>query len=125
MPLEGFSVVDISQAVAGPTAARLLADFGADVIKVGNPIPAVTDGIVGQLHRGKRTILMDVESVEGNRLMGKLFQGADAFITNLTAKARLRLGIDYERARSLNPDLVYCAVSAYGQSGPWAERARL
>jgi crotonobetainyl-CoA:carnitine CoA-transferase CaiB-like acyl-CoA transferase len=59
LPLEGAKVIDISQVVAGPTAARLLADFGADVIKVGSTVPGVTDGIVGQLHRGKRTILVN------------------------------------------------------------------
>ncbi len=122
LPLEGYKIVDISQAVAAPTAARLLADYGAEVIKVGSTIPAVTDSIVGQLHRGKRTMLMDLGSEEGQRLMGEFFDDSDAFITNLTVDARDRFGLSYERAHEINPDLIYCAVSAYGQSGPWARR---
>ena len=69
-PLDGFRVIDITQAVAGPTAARLLADFGADVVKVGNPVPGVTDGIIGHLHRGKRTMLLDTTAPEGREILG-------------------------------------------------------
>ncbi len=122
LPLEGYTAVDISQAVAGPTAARVLSDFGADVIKVGNPVPAVTDGIVGQLHRGKRAILMDITSSEGGRLLGELLRNSDVFMTNFTPQAQEKYGIDYETTRAINPDLVYCSVTAYGQTGPWARR---
>ncbi|MBL7500010.1 CoA transferase [Frankia sp. CNm7] len=122
LPLEGYKAIDVSQAVAGPTAARLLADFGADVIKVGNPVPAVTDGIVGQLHRGKRTILLDARSAAGGRLAGDLIQAADLLVTNFTPKSQARYGIDYERASALNPRLVYCSITAYGLTGPWAHR---
>ena len=122
LPLDGYKAVDVTQAVAGPTAARLLADFGADVIKVGNPVPAVTDGIIGQLHRGKRTILMDLKSGEGSRLMDDLLRESDVLVTNFTPRSRQRYRIDYDRIRSLNPSLVYCSITAYGESGPWAER---
>jgi crotonobetainyl-CoA:carnitine CoA-transferase CaiB-like acyl-CoA transferase len=122
LPLAGVKVIDISQAVAGPTAARLLADFGADVIKVGSTVPAVTDGIVGQLHRGKRTILVNGKSAAGERLTGDLLSQADALVTNFTLKSQARYGIDYERVRALNPRLVHCSITAYGQSGPWAHR---
>lgn len=122
LPLEGYRAIDVSQAVAGPTAARLLADFGADVIKVGNPVPAVTDGIVGQLHRGKRTILLDAKSTAGGRLAGDLIRDADMLVTNFTPTSQVRYGIDYERASRLNPELVYCSITAYGLTGPWANR---
>ena len=122
LPLEGYTAIDISQAVAGPTAARVLSDFGADVIKVGNPVPAVTDGIVGQLHRGKRAILMDIRSSEGSRLLGQLLRKADVFMTNFTPQAQDKYGIDYETTRAINPELVYCSLTAYGQSGPWVRR---
>ncbi|OHV39172.1 carnitine dehydratase [Pseudofrankia sp. EUN1h] len=122
LPLEGYKAIDVSQAVAGPTAARLLADFGADVIKVGNPVPAVTDGIVGQLHRGKRTILLDSKSAAGGKLAGDLIQAADLLVTNFTPKSQARYGIDYERASALNPQIVYCSITAYGLTGPWAHR---
>jgi crotonobetainyl-CoA:carnitine CoA-transferase CaiB-like acyl-CoA transferase len=121
-PLEGLKAVDISQAVAGPTAARLLADFGADVIKVGSTIPAVTDGIVGQLHRGKRTILVNGLSSAGERLTGGLLREADVLITNFTLKSQARYGIDYARTQAVNPRLVHCSITAYGQAGPWADR---
>ncbi|ADP83291.1 CaiB/BaiF CoA-transferase family protein [Pseudofrankia inefficax] len=122
LPLEGYQAIDVSQAVAGPTAARLLADFGADVIKVGNTVPAVTDGIVGQLHRGKRTILLDAKSEAGGRLAGDLIRAADVLVTNFTPKSQARYGIDYDRASRLNPGLVYCSITAYGLTGPWAHR---
>jgi crotonobetainyl-CoA:carnitine CoA-transferase CaiB-like acyl-CoA transferase len=122
LPLEGVKAVDISQAVAGPTAARLLADFGADVIKVGSTVPAVTDGIVGQLHRGKRTILVNGKSDAGEKLTGNLLAATDVLVTNFTLRSQARYGIDYERARALNPRLVHCSITAYGQSGPWAHR---
>jgi crotonobetainyl-CoA:carnitine CoA-transferase CaiB-like acyl-CoA transferase len=122
LPLEGVKVIDISQAVAGPTAARLLADFGADVIKVGSTVPAVTDGIVGQLHRGKRTILVNGKSAAGERLTGGLLVEAAALVTNFTLKSQARYGIDYARVHALNPRLVHCSITAYGQTGPWAHR---
>jgi crotonobetainyl-CoA:carnitine CoA-transferase CaiB-like acyl-CoA transferase len=120
--LELCTVIDVTQAVAGPTATRLLADFGAHVIKVGSPVPAVTDAIVGQLHRGKRTILMDVKSTDGGRLMTDLLRRADVLVTNFTPDSQARYGIDYQRVQLLNSQLVHCSISAYGQSGPWAHR---
>ncbi|WP_018504306.1 CaiB/BaiF CoA transferase family protein [Parafrankia discariae] len=122
LPLSGFTALDVSQAVAGPTAARLLADFGADVIKVGNPVPAVTDGIVGQLHRGKRAVLLDASSAPGARLTAELIRRSDALVTNFTPTSQARYGIDYERVSGLNPELVHCSITAYGLSGPWAHR---
>ena len=85
-PLDGYKVIDITQAVAGPTAARLLADFGADVMKIGSPIPGVTDGIVGHLHNGKRTILMDIRAPEAADLKRAFFGEADAFVTNFSPR---------------------------------------
>jgi crotonobetainyl-CoA:carnitine CoA-transferase CaiB-like acyl-CoA transferase len=122
LPLEGVKAVDISQAVAGPTAARLLADFGADVVKVGSTVPAVTDGIVGQLHRGKRTMLVDGRSAAGARLTRELIGAADVLVTNFTRRSQARYGIDEATLRPRNPRLVHCSISAYGGAGPWADR---
>jgi crotonobetainyl-CoA:carnitine CoA-transferase CaiB-like acyl-CoA transferase len=121
-PLAGIRVVDVSQAVAGPTAARLLADFGADVVKVGSAVPAVTDGIVGQLHRGKRTMLVDGRTAAGRSLTGDLVDGSDVLVTNFTWRSQARYAIDAPTLRTRNPRLVHCAVTAYGRSGPWANR---
>jgi crotonobetainyl-CoA:carnitine CoA-transferase CaiB-like acyl-CoA transferase len=122
LPLEGLRAIDVSQAVAGPTAARLLADFGADVIKIGSTVPAVTDGIVGHLHRGKRTILVNGTSEAGEGLTSDLIGAADLLITNFTPKSQARYGIDYERVQAFNPRLVHCSITAYGAPGPWADR---
>jgi crotonobetainyl-CoA:carnitine CoA-transferase CaiB-like acyl-CoA transferase len=121
-PLAGVRVIDISQAVAGPTAARLLADFGADVVKVGAAVPAVTDGIVGPLHRGKRTMLVDGRSAAGARLTGELLAGADVLVTNFTPRSQARYGIDDAALRPANPRLVHCSITAYGGPGPWTDR---
>ena len=121
--LYGYQVLEFSQAVAGPTAARILADFGADVVKVGSPVPAVTDGIVGQLHRGKRTIIVDaLNASAGQRLMSDLLRGADVVVTNFSPGSQARYGIDAVRALAVNPQLVHCTISAYGATGPWAHR---
>ncbi len=108
--------------MAGPTAARLLADFGAEVTKIGSPVPAVTDGIVGHLHNGKRTILMDIRAPEVAELTHALFGEADVFVTNFSPGSAHRYGIDVETLRARNPRLVYCAISAFGRRGPWAGR---
>jgi crotonobetainyl-CoA:carnitine CoA-transferase CaiB-like acyl-CoA transferase len=121
-PLDGFSVIDITQAVAGPTAARLLADFGAAVTKIGNPTPGVTDGIVGAMHRGKRTMLMDIRSADGQRLLDQLLADADVLVTNFAPPALEAYGIGFDRASAANPNLIYCSISAYGSTGPWANR---
>ncbi|GAA3226794.1 CoA transferase [Actinocorallia longicatena] len=121
-PLEGVRAIDISQAVAGPTTARLLADFGAEVVKVGSTVPAVTDGIVGHLHRGKRTILLDGRSEAGERLTTDLVRSADVLVTNFTPKSQERYGIGHRRLQAVNRRLVHCSISAYGSAGPWAGR---
>ncbi|HEY4332696.1 MAG TPA: CoA transferase, partial [Ilumatobacteraceae bacterium] len=121
-PLHGVRVLELTQAVAGPTAARLLADLGADVIKVGSTTPGVTDGIVGHLHRGKRTILLDSSGVDGRRVLDRLVQRADALVTNFMPAAAAKYGVDEDRLASVNPQLVLCSISAYGRRGPWAER---
>jgi crotonobetainyl-CoA:carnitine CoA-transferase CaiB-like acyl-CoA transferase len=120
--LDGVRIVDMTQAVAGPTASRLLADLGASVVKVASPTPAVTDGIVGHLHRGKQTIVLDTRSDEGHAVLARLVARADALITNFTATAAAKYRMDADRLWSINPDLVYCSISAFGARGPWASR---
>jgi crotonobetainyl-CoA:carnitine CoA-transferase CaiB-like acyl-CoA transferase len=121
-PLDGLRVLDMTQAVAGPTASRLLADLGADVIKVGNTKPGPTDGIVGHLHRGKRTMLLDTAEAEGRAVLSRLVADADALVTNFTVSAAERYGLDHATIVAQNPSIVYCSITAYGTSGPWAER---
>jgi crotonobetainyl-CoA:carnitine CoA-transferase CaiB-like acyl-CoA transferase len=92
------------------------------VIKVGPTVPGVTDGIVAQLDRGKRTLLVDGRNDAGRELTGSLLGQADVLVTNFTLKSQARYGFDYARARAVNPRIVHCSLTAFGQTGPWANR---
>jgi crotonobetainyl-CoA:carnitine CoA-transferase CaiB-like acyl-CoA transferase len=126
--LEGFRVVDTTQVLAGPTAARTLAEFGAEVIKINNPWEEGT-GYRWQVHRyhtdvnrGKQTVLIDLKRQEGLALLWRLVENADAFLQNLRLGVAERLGIGYEQVRAHKPDIVYLAVSAFGYGGAWQYR---
>jgi crotonobetainyl-CoA:carnitine CoA-transferase CaiB-like acyl-CoA transferase len=126
--LEGFRVVDTTQVLAGPTAARTLAEFGAEVIKINNPWEEGA-GYRWQVHRyhtdvnrGKRTILIDLKRPEGLALLWRLVENADAFLQNLRLGVAERLGIGYAQVRAHKPDIVYLSVSAFGYGGAWQYR---
>jgi len=126
--LEGFRIVDTTQVLAGPTAARTLAEFGAEVIKINNPWEEGA-GYRWQVHRyhtdvnrGKRTILIDLKRAEGLDILWRLVQSADAFLQNLRLGVAERLGIGYEQVRAHKPDIVYLSVSAFGYGGQWQYR---
>ena len=126
--LEGFRIVDTTQVLAGPTAARTLAEFGAEVIKINNPWEEGA-GYRWQVHRyhtdvnrGKRTILIDLKRPEGLAMLWRLVESADAFLQNLRLGVAERLGIGYEQVRAHKPDIVYLSVSAFGYGGPWQYR---
>ncbi|HEY7492612.1 MAG TPA: CoA transferase, partial [Candidatus Tectomicrobia bacterium] len=126
--LEGFRVVDTTQVLAGPTAARTLAEFGAEVIKINNPWEEGA-GYRWQVHRyhtdvnrGKRTVLIDLKRPEGLALLWRMVENADAFLQNLRLGVAERLGIGYEQVRAHKPDIVYLAVSAFGYGGAWQYR---
>jgi crotonobetainyl-CoA:carnitine CoA-transferase CaiB-like acyl-CoA transferase len=126
--LEGFTVVDTTQVLAGPTAARTLAEFGAEVIKINNPWEEGA-GYRWQVHRyhtdvnrGKRTILVDLKHAEGMEILWRLVDGADAFLQNLRLGVAERLGFGYAQVRARKPDIVYLSVSAFGYGGEWQHR---
>ncbi len=126
--LEGFRIVDTTQVLAGPTAARTLAEFGAEVIKINNPWEEGA-GYRWQVHRyhtdvnrGKRTILIDLKCAEGLDILWRLVGSAEAFLQNLRLGVAERLGIGYEQVRAHKPDIVYLSVSAFGYGGPWQYR---
>jgi crotonobetainyl-CoA:carnitine CoA-transferase CaiB-like acyl-CoA transferase len=126
--LDGFRIVDTTQVLAGPTAARTLAEFGAEVIKINNPWEEGA-GYRRQVHRyhtdvnrGKRTILIDLKRPEGMALLWRLVEGADAFLQNLRCGVAERLGFGYEQVRAHKPDIVYLSVSAFGYGGAWQYR---
>ncbi len=121
--LEGITVVDLTQVLAGPTAARLLAEFGAAVVKINDPAnPPQGYRYHLDVNRGKRTLLLDLKRPEGRQLLLRLVAGADLLVQNFAAGVPERLGIGEAVLRSVQPDLIHGTVSAYGQAGPWGGR---
>ncbi|HEY6718286.1 MAG TPA: CoA transferase [Reyranella sp.] len=131
-PLHGLRVLDFSTTIAGPHCSRLLADMGADVVKVESPEgdlmrsrPVQRDGagtMFGQLNAGKRSIVLDLKRPEAIAAIKKLVARVDVVLENYRPGVMKRLGIDYPELAKVNPRLVYCAISGYGQTGPAAGR---
>ena len=132
-PLEGVRVLDFSIMLAGPYCARLLADVGAEVIKIEPPEgdemrlrAPVRDGhsaYFGQLNAGKRSIALDLKSPDAIKLVHRMVENTDILVENFRPGVMERLGLGYEALRKINPRLIYCSISGYGQTGPQAERA--
>jgi len=116
-PLHNVRVLDLTQVLAGPTSGRLLAEFGADVVKINGPQRRI--GSHGYLNRGKRTVLLDVESTEGQQVFWKLIERADVVIQNFPHGTAERYGIGYDQVRARKPDVVYASLSVHGHHGPW------
>ena len=140
-PLAGLRVVELARILAGPWAGQILADLGADVIKVerkgtgddtrgwGPPFVEGTDGNhIGSAYfhsanRGKRSIEMDFESDEGRRIVRKLAVRSDVLIENFKVGGLAKFGLDYKSLAPECPRLIYCSVTGFGQDGPYAKRA--
>lgn len=120
--LEGVRVIDFSALLPGAVATQILADFGADVIKVerpgGDPMRAMMPGSVAATARGKRSIVLDLKINEDLAAAHALVGGAAVVVEGFRPGVATRLGIDYETLSGLNPNLVYCSLSGYGQTGP-------
>lgn len=114
-PLQGMNVVDLCVALAGPTCGRLLLEFGADVVKINAP----KAGVSGYLNRGKRSLLLDLESFDSQEVYWKLVAGADVVVENFSPGTADRLGIGYRETRVRKPDIVFTSISAYSGFGPW------
>ena len=140
-PLAGLRVLELARILAGPWAGQILADLGADVIKVerkgagddtrgwGPPfVPAADGGHLGAAYfhganRGKRSIELDFESAEGRRIVKKLAARSDVLIENFKVGGLAKFGLDYDSLAPDNPRLIYCSVTGFGQTGPYAKRA--
>jgi len=134
LPLQGIRVLDVSQVMAGPFACMMLADLGADVIKVEPPEGDQTRSSMGfkmkgpdsmgflNLNRNKRSVTLDLKSDEGREMFYKLAKTADVIVENYRPGVVQRLRIDYESIKAINPKIVYASISGFGQSGPWASR---
>ncbi|HEY3793701.1 MAG TPA: CoA transferase [Bradyrhizobium sp.] len=132
-PLDGIRVLDFSIMLAGPYCARLLADVGADVIKIEppegddmrlrTPLRDGNSAYFGQLNAGKRSLALDLKSAEAIKLVHRLVAETDILVENFRPGVMDRLGLGYDALREINPRLIYCSISGYGQTGPAAERA--
>ena len=132
-PLDGIRIVDFTTMIAGPYATMILADQGADVIKIEAPIRSdhVRRAGDGQRHfstaflnnnRNKRSLSVDVKVEAGRELMLKLTKDADVFVQNFRPGVMSRLGIDEPQLRTVNPGLIYVSMSGWGESGPYAHK---
>ena len=127
----GLRVLDFSTTIAGPHCTRMLADMGAEVIKIesaeGETMrtrPPVRDGfssLFGQLNAGKKSLVLDLKSPDAVDAVRRLVAGADIVVENFRPGVMRRLKLDYATLRGLNPNLIYCSISGYGQTGPSAE----
>ncbi|SFU02309.1 CaiB/BaiF CoA-transferase family protein [Mesorhizobium sp. YR577] len=140
-PLHGIRVIELARILAGPWAGQLLADLGADVIKVESPDggddtrkwgPPFVEGHDGEnlsaayyhsCNRGKRSIAVDFSTPEGAETVKKLVATADVLIENFKLGGLRKYGLDYESLKAVNPRLVYCSITGFGQDGPYAPRA--
>lgn len=126
MALEGMRVICFGMGGAAPLATATLADFGAEVIKVEPPTgdwSRTTPGLgTREFNRNKKGIAIDLKHPEGIALAKRLITGADAVMESFRPGVMDRLGLGYEAVRAINPRIVYCSVTGYGQSGPWKDR---
>src|SRR5215210_6564496 len=126
--LDGLRVLDVTQVMAGPFCAMLLADLGADVIKVEPPagdstrqMPGAVDSdspSFNAVNRGKRSIVIDLKTGDGRRVFTALARPADILIENYRPGVMASLGLDYATLSAENPRLIYASISGYGQTGP-------
>jgi crotonobetainyl-CoA:carnitine CoA-transferase CaiB-like acyl-CoA transferase len=131
-PLAGLRVIDLTQAMAAPFCSMNLADMGADVIKVeplmgedmrrGSASKNGHSGTFVTINRSKRGITLDLKQPKGVEVMHRLVKTADVFVQNYRPGAAKRLGVDYETLAALNPRLIYCSISGFGSTGPYASR---
>ncbi|SMC59926.1 CaiB/BaiF CoA-transferase family protein [Rhizobium sp. RU36D] len=140
-PLHGIRVLELARVLAGPWAGQMLADMGADVIKVENPGegddtrawgPPFVEGNDGanlsaayyhSTNRGKRSIAVDLKTEEGRETVRRLAANSDVLIENFKLGGLKKYGLDYESLREINPRLIYCSITGFGQTGPYANFA--
>ncbi|MCK5042360.1 MAG: CoA transferase [Sphingomonadales bacterium] len=141
-PLKGVKVVDLSRVLAGPWCGQVLADMGADVIKVEKPQtgddtrqwgpPFLKDSVGNDTtdaayfhsaNRGKKSIVVDIQTPQGQDIIRKLVAEADVLIENFRVDALKKYGLDYASLRDINPKLIYCSITGFGQTGPYKNRS--
>jgi crotonobetainyl-CoA:carnitine CoA-transferase CaiB-like acyl-CoA transferase len=131
--LENIAVIDMTEGVAGPYAAMALADMGANVVKVERPegdwsrpanhclVDGQENGQFISLNRNKRNIGLDASTPEGKEVLSRMLSRADVLISNYRPGVMAKLGFDYSNCQLINPNLIYCIISGFGQEGPYAQ----
>jgi crotonobetainyl-CoA:carnitine CoA-transferase CaiB-like acyl-CoA transferase len=135
-PLKGLRVFDLTRVLAGPTCVQMLGDLGADVIKIERPgagddtrgfAPPVMPGtsesayFVG-VNRNKQSVTLDISKTEGQALAMRLIAQSDILVENFKVGALAKYGLGYEQLRKEFPGLIYCSITGFGQTGPYAPR---
>jgi crotonobetainyl-CoA:carnitine CoA-transferase CaiB-like acyl-CoA transferase len=142
LPLSGIKILDLTRVLAGPLSAQMLADLGADVIKIERPgsgddarafgPPYLTDPAGKEnnnnsfylcANRNKRSVTVNIATEEGQGIVRELAKDCDVFMENYKVGDLKRYGLDYEAIRAVNPGIIYCSVTGFGQTGPYAPRA--
>jgi len=133
-PLEGVRVLDLTSVVVGPLATQIMADHGADVIKIEAPTGDIVRTLAGRgvtanmsgkflhLNRNKRSIALDLKQTAARKALMKLIEKADVFIWNMRPPAMARLGLGYEEVRQVNPRIIYCGMFGFGQDGRYRDK---
>lgn len=130
LPLSRFHVLDLTRVRSGPTAVRQLADWGANVIKIEQPVDPGDKNTLGgprhgpdfqNLHRNKRSMTLNLKATEGLEIFKRMVKKADVVVENFRPAVKHRLGIDYESLTTINPRLVYGSISGFGQDGPYGD----
>ena len=137
LPLEGVKVLDLTHALAGPFCSTMLADYGAEVIKLeafgegdiarswGTTLPGGETAYFASLHRNKKGIEINLKHTRGKEIFFDMVERCDIVIENFRVGTLKKLGLDYEKAKARNPGIIYCSISGFGQSGPYKDRAAL
>jgi CoA:oxalate CoA-transferase len=133
VPLSGVRVIDLTRVLAGPFCSVLLADMGAEVIKIESPgegDPVRRQGVIveglswyfAQFNRNKRSVALDLHAEEGKSILARLIERADVLVENYRPGVLARMGFGEPRLHELNPDLIVCSINGYGSVGPYADR---
>ena len=121
--LSGFTVLDLSRLLPGPFCSMILADHGARVIVIEDRRYRSDDFRLATVNRNKQHMTLNLKTTEGRSIFYRLVQTADVVLEGFRPGVVKRLGVDYDAVRVLNPGIVYCAVSGYGQTGPLSDKA--
>ena len=131
-PLHGFRIVDLSRVLSGPAATMLLADQGADVIKIEPPDGDITRGMGTakgnmtafflNINRGKRGVCLDLKSAEGREIVRRIAANCDVFVQNFRPGVVEQMGLGYSDLQKINPNIIYVSISGFGRHGPYAEK---